>query len=481
MHFFKSLAVFCTVIFLVGLQSCGTDETFVPPSSTINKDIEYDPSEDFQSWDVSLYSAKLSVLWTDMVLHVDRYAEGMRPNATARSLAYINLAAYESVVSGMVDYNSNVEHLDGLDIDFQKLPTQLNWRLVLNAAYAEAVDHFMYNLPQDIDQEIRAFEKELEAKYSKNRSADVIENSKYWGKYVAQQVIAYAKTDAEAEKQIKVPQPFSYEPPTGEGYWTYSAEPERALFPYWGAEGTQVRTFVIAPEETTSVPPIPFSTDPNSAYYKEMLEVLDENDKAKANKDSDQFWIAEFWSDDVLNTMMSPPARQFSLCNQLCKIHRMNLAEALYLNLKLGFSLNDAAVSAWKYKYDYMVMRPSEYIREYIDADFQTNLYRLVYWPNPSFPGYPSGHSTFASASAGVFIEFFGDDVTITDITHKGRTDFKGDPRRYYSIKAMARECAFSRVPLGVHMKQDCTEGYRLGYEISDAVTKYDLKNRYYN
>jgi len=39
----------------------------------------------------------------------------------------------------------------------------------------------------------------------------------------------------------------------------------------------------------------------------------------------------------------------------------------------------------------------------------------------------------------------------------------------------MAEENAFSRVPLGVHIKIDCTEGYRLGYEISNAVNNYSL------
>ena len=120
-------------------------------------------------------------------------------------------------------------------------------------------------------------------------------------------------------------------------------------------------------------------------------------------------------------------------------------------------------------------MRPSNYIREFIDPDFQTNLYRLVYWPNPSFPGYPSGHSCFASAAAGVFIDFFGNSIRFTDRTHQGRTEFLGQPRTFNSFREMAEENAFSRIPLGVHVRMDCDEGYRLGYEISDAVNKFDI------
>jgi hypothetical protein len=39
----------------------------------------------------------------------------------------------------------------------------------------------------------------------------------------------------------------------------------------------------------------------------------------------------------------------------------------------------------------------------------------------------------------------------------------------------MAEENAFSRIPFGVHMRMDCTEGHRLGYEISDAVNGFNI------
>lgn len=301
----------------------------------------------------------------------------------------------------------------------------------------------------------------------------VIENSQKWAQYVAEKVIEFSQTDEEAEAQILEPQPLSYEPPVGDGFWTYSAEPERALFPYWGS----VRTFVIAPDETSSIPPIDYSEVPGSPYFNQMMEVYNDNNQAKA-EDGEALWIAEFWSDDVENLMISPPARQISIANQLIEQYESNLEEALVLFVKLGFSLNDAAVSTWKYKYQYMVMRPNVFIHEFIDPDFQTNLYRLVYWPNPSFPGYPSGHSCFASAASGLFIDAFGDATNFTDRTHEGATEFRGTPRTFNTFSDMAEENAFSRIPLGVHIKMDCEEGLRLGYEISGAVNKLKLKRK---
>ena len=409
--------------------------------------------------------------WSDLLMELDRYATGMRPNAMARAIAYINLAAYETAVPGMRDHISNSRRLDGLRINDNEVPREVDWRIALNACYADVVDHFIRNIPDEYRAKIEVLEEDILQDVSQNSSSNTITRSKRWGEYVAEQVIEYSQTDTEAEKQILEPQPTSYEPPTGEGYWTYSAEPERALFPYWGS----VRSFVIAPEETTTVAPIAYSENPNSPYYAQMQEVYDVNNQAKEDQ-GEQLWIAEFWSDDVEGLMMSPPGRQIAIANQLIDKYELNLEETLSLYVKLGFSLNDAAVSTWKYKYEYMVMRPSVFIHKFIDPNFQTNLYRLIYWPNPSFPGYPSGHSCFASAASGVFINYFGNNTNFTDRTHEGRTEFLGSPRNFNSFKKMAEENAFSRVPLGVHIHMDCAEGLRLGYEISDAVNKLNLE-----
>jgi len=411
--------------------------------------------------------------WTDLMLELERYAGGMRPNASARALAYIHLATYETAVPGMKDHVSNASRLNGLRIDREEVPRNVNWEIALNACYADVIDHFLINVPSNLKSKIEELEEAQEEKLSRNQQNRLIEESKEWGAYVADQVIEYSQTDEEAEAQILEPQPLSYEPPTGSGYWTYSADPERALFPYLES----VRTFVVSTDQTTTLPPIEYSSDANTPYFAEMMEVYNVNNQAKEEQ-NEQLWIAEFWSDDVEGLMMSPPARQVSIANQLIDKYNLNLERTLTLFVKLGFALNDAAVSTWKYKYEHMVMRPSNYIHDFIDPDYQTNLYRLVYWPNPSFPGYPSGHSCFASAAGGVFINTFGDNTNFTDRTHAGRDEFLGEPRNFNSFKEMARENAFSRIPLGVHIRMDCAEGLRLGYEISDGINALNLNQK---
>jgi hypothetical protein len=424
--------------------------------------------------DASAMNPGLITDWTDLLLETERYASGMRPNASARALAYIYLAAYETALPNMRGYISNADRLRGLRIDRNRGNNRgFEVELALNAAFEDVLNHFLLNVPIEHKDAITQLASDNRVTLSEGVSERAITEAEAWGSYVAQQVIEYSQTDAAAEAQILEPQPRSYEPPTGLGFWTYSADPERALFPYW----EQVRTFVISPDETTTLPPIAYSTEQGSPYREQMEEVYQVNNDAREDN-GEQLWIAEFWSDDVENLMMSPPARQISLSNQLIDHYSLSMAESLALLTKVGFALNDAAVAAWKYKYQHMVMRPSVYLKEFIAPDYQTNLYRLVFWPDPGFPGYPSGHSCFASAAGGIFSETFGNQTNFTDRTHEGREEFKGEPRTFTSFEDMAAENAFSRIPLGVHMRMDCAEGLRLGYEISDALNRFSLRPR---
>lgn len=472
-HQIRLLACFAFLILL--FQSCTKDEAF-DLSDTGTEELRNDNQDERDQRSANRLDeaeSEIALAWMDLFLEIERYAAGMRPNASARAIAYIHLAAYETGLPAMPDFQSNQERLQGLNIRRPAGNQRINWEVALNSNYAATTRHFLLNIDPELASRIDELEDKLKAQYSSQSSARDLEASIHWGNSVAQAIITYSQTDTEAEAQILDPQPHSYIPPTGAGYWTFSAEPERALFPYW----EKVRTFVVTPDETTAIPPISYSEDPNSEYYQQMLEVYERNNKARAT-DDDELWIAEFWSDDVEGLTFSPPARQVSIARQLIDQFDLNLEEALHLNLKVGFSLNDAAVAAWKYKYEFMVMRPNVFIHEFIDPNFQTNLYRLIPWPNPTFPSYPSGHSCFASAAGGVFIDFLGNEVNFTDRSHEGRTAFRGAARTFGTVEEFAAENAFSRVPLGVHMRMDCAEGLRLGYEIADAINNYRLKKK---
>ena len=423
-------------------------------------------------------TAQLITEWSDLWVSIDQFTNNMRPNTITRSLAYIHLTGYETAVPFMDGYTSNNERLDELDVDINELEDNVNLDLALNRAYAIAFDHFMFSISPEARGDVFRFRNNKEEELEQGLSEDVIDNSRRWGRHVARRVIAYSETDEAGEEQVRDQTPADYVAPVGDGLWAASDD-EDAWFPYW----REVRAFVIEPEETSSTDfssLLTYSEDATSDYYMSMSSV-NTIATAAANGDDENLWIAEFWADDVEGIMISPPGRQFSIANQLIEQYDLDFDQTLELLLRLSFAINDAAVSAWDDKYTYNTQRPSTYINEFIDEDFTTNLARFVVAPNPAFPSYPSGHATFAGAAGGVFIDFFGTDaIDFTDNTYLGFDyiiDFIGTPRSYTSFSEMASENAFSRVPLGVHIQEDSTEGLRLGYEIADAVNALDLSN----
>jgi len=97
--------------------------------------------------------------WTALLLDLERYAGGMRPNASARALAYIYMTAYETAVPGMRGYISNSEKYDELEINALPDRADVDYELALNNAFALAIDHFLINVPDDLNTRINAFKE----------------------------------------------------------------------------------------------------------------------------------------------------------------------------------------------------------------------------------------------------------------------------------------------------------------------------------
>lgn len=408
--------------------------------------------------------------WTDLYLDIERYLPGFRPAATARALAYINMAAYETAIPGMPYFVSNALRQDSLIIP--DLPTndikKYHWNIAINACMARTFEHFLINKTAEHSALIKDLEASYNAQLGPQVSQEVFNNSQLWGRAVADAVIKFAKTDIEAEAQILDPSPESYVPPTGEGKWQ-PAPGDKALFPYWG----KVRTFANHNDQLKTLDPPIYSTAPGSRYYRDFAEV----NKAVTLKEGQQYWMAEFWSDDIVGLSFSPPARLFAIANQIIVIEDIDLETTLHMYCKLGIAENDGAVAAWKAKYEYNVERPVHYIRKFINSEFRPLLGEAIGVPGltPSFPGYPSGHSTFGGLGSTVLSAFIGEDYYFTDRCHEGRDEFNGTPRSYSRIGEFGEEDAYSRIYLGVHPRFDCVEGLRLGKQIANNVLNYEL------
>jgi membrane-associated phospholipid phosphatase len=421
---------------------------------------------------VKTFDSKVVQQWNSLFLDVERYATVYRPCPAARALGYMGWAAYESCVAGMPEYQSLANLYPALRVPSAETDKEYHWPLVVNAVYATMFKKFFASVqPTDLFK-IATLESSVSNQLRVGVASETAARSEDYGRRVAEAVYAFSATDTVTHNKYLNARPADYVPVVGPGKWKPTAPGNQAaMFPYWGGG----RTFAIKEAEKTARPPLAYSEDKNSPYYTQMLEVYSNT----APQTTENRWIAEFWSDDVLGFTFSPPSRWIAILNQVLVADKVNLETAVFAAAKVGLALNDASVACWHSKFFYNLERPVTYIDKVINPTW--NIMNLTtnnfLGSTPSFPAYPSGHSTFGAAAAEALVSVFGSNYTLTDRCHEGRTDFEGSrPRTFASFYDMAVENAYSRIWLGVHTRMDCEEGLRLGYVCGRRVNQLPFK-----
>jgi PAP2 superfamily len=415
------------------------------------------------------YNANVVQKWNHLFLLIERNAAGYRPCPTARALGYLGLAAYESCASAMVEHQSIASLYPSLRIPAVEAGKTYQWDLVVHSSYATLFKKFFANVqPNDMFM-IAALETTVEDELRiAAPTKEIADRSIAYGRQVAESVYAFSTTDILGHNMYLAPTDASYVLPVGAGLWKKTAPGnQNPIFPHWG----QARTFAIKELDKIARPPLAYSEDKNSPYYTQMLEVY----TTTMPQTPENRWIAEFWSDDVLGFTFSPPARWIAILHQVMETEKSNLETAVLAAAKVGLALNDAAVACWYSKYLYNTERPVTYIQKVMNPTWNIkNLTTNGFLPStPPFPGYPAGHAEFGAAAAEVLVNLFGANYKLTDRCHEGRTDFVGSkPRSYESFYDMATENAYSRIPLGVHVRQDSEEGLRQGYVCGRRVNQ---------
>jgi membrane-associated phospholipid phosphatase len=448
------------------------------------------------------YDYKVYWEWNETFLQIDRYAKGYRPGPGPRALAYLGLSAYECVVSAIPE-NRSIAHLfPGLEVPKADPDLEYYWPACINESYYYLMERFFPHMQNDPDANvtnafalIKTTRDKLYGQYAQETTPEILDRSVQFGREVAAAVYAWEQTDLIGHNAFLDPQPVSYTPPSGPGLWQpMPPNFARAMFPQWG----QVRTFAIRPDERLCQPPIPYGETQSSPFYAQALEVY--NTVNTINNPTpdlaawayEQKWIAEFWSDDILNLTFAPPPRLVAILNQVVAIEELDLAKCAEVYAKMGLALNDTGVAIWHSKYVYNVERPVSYIRRIIAqqdpaaADWLPILNAQPvggpYGMTPAFPAYPSGHSGFGGAGAKVLSSFFEytpdhpGTYTFTDLCHQLRTEFIGTPRTYTSFTQLGVEDALSRIPLGVHFRMDCEVGLEVGELCAQRVLELPWK-----
>jgi hypothetical protein len=358
------------------------------------------------------------------------------PVVAMRRFAYIGIGLFESVQPGIKGGSSFGPKL----IDMPVMPKpdhskEYLWSASANAALASLFKMFAPNLsPANmaaIDANEIAIRNQLK---SMPTTEDVLQRSEAFGRSIATAIWNWSTTDnfsiaSTTYQQLNEP-------------WAWVPTPPPFAAPF-GADLRYSRP-LLKYSQTALAPtmPIPYSEDPNSAFYKEVKEVQELGGSLTATAANKA--TANWWADaGGPGTGIPAPYHLTSIITSVLESQHAGLWKAAEVYAKTGIAMKDGAIITFRSKYHYQLLRPITYIRRHIDPTWSSHL------GNPPYPEYTSGLVGFYGSAAQVLINELGD-IPVTDNAYGWRGDLA---RQYSSISQLSLEAALSRVYGGLHYR----------------------------
>lgn len=401
-------------------------------------------------------------LFADNVFHLSEVMlhDVAAPVAASRFYAYSLLGAYEAAYYGNAKL-PNLNEKFRTNPHFQAIPVPKNFNVSFAANYAMLqVGRFImpsgYLLEENQKQLMQFFRKK------RKMSDDDIHDNVHFASGIAEQVVAFAKTDG-YNKLSTYPR---YTPKKKDGHW-YPTPPEymSALEPQWKT----IRPFYLdSAAQFSPAPPTPFSKETSSEFYKLMREVYDfKNNLTSEQRDIANFWDCNPFAVDYSGHMaiglkkISPGGHWLGITGIACKKADISLDSTILIHVAIATTLHDAFISCWEEKYTSDRIRPETAINNLLDPSWRPLL------QTPPFPEYTSGHSVASSSVAVVLTHFLGDNFEFVDTSE---VYFGLPARSFKSFLHAAEEAAISRVYGGIHFRDACDEGVVQGKQIGQHI-----------
>lgn len=418
-------------------------------------------SEEIALPDISNDDPTYAVEW--MTLLYERvHMQRISAPAASRLYGYAGVILYESVVNFIPGNSSLIGQITSLgDLPYPDEGVEYDG---ITVSIATMQTTFQYLVPNDTDEGEKSREliDALAEKQIEDRrelfSDDVIEDSISYGQRLGEELNVWVRDDGyDTFKDLNA----AYELPGGEEYMWVPTNPDLPIAePSWG----QLRPFVMGYADECAIwsPRPQFSTDADSAFYAQALEVRDTG----RNLTEEQKLIARYWI-DTPGESGTPSGHWVWIEGILVEQLDLPLGRTAEMYALVGMALADSFISTWSLKYQDLLLRPETYINEHIDRRWRP------YLATPNFPEYPSGHSTTSQAAATVLTELFGV-VSFTDTTGIKR-DLPA--RSFTTIQAAASEAAISRLYGGIHYRTAIENGMQQGRCIGELVNQRFVLN----
>jgi hypothetical protein len=390
---------------------------------------------------------------TDVMVH-----DVTNPPLGARFFSYACLAGYEVVALN----DSSVKSMHGVLNDFPEIakPDSVkNYSYQLSAALA-MLETAKKMQPSGKTLLQKYQDKLIDSCRTAGFSDEFIDGSGKYAIAVSKQILKYAKAD----KYNLISNFPRYEPKGTEGTW-YPTPP--GYFPPVEPFFNRVRPFFLdSAAQFKPVPPVAFSKDKNSDFYKLM------KDNYEVKLDGENKVIAAFWDcnpfalDNKGHLMVgmkkiSPGSHWMGITDIVCKKSKADFAKTMKVNTAVAIGMMDSFMTCWDEKYRSNRIRPETAIRKYIDPSWKPFL------QTPPFPEYLSGHSVVSAAVSEILTHFIGENFAYTDTVEER---FGLEARDFKSFKHAAEEAAISRFYGGIHFMDAIEVGTDQGQKVGNLL-----------
>jgi hypothetical protein len=370
----------------------------------------------------------------------------VNPPYAARAYSYVSVAQYEALKAAWYwKYRYNRPSPARADAAVRALlpATELPAYPSEDAVLAGVTSEMLKLLfPASVEEITRLAAEEREAALLSGRAtASDVAAGLALGRAVAAVVIARARADGMGSAGGTPAQWQAFADAVrarGEIAWESQETPARPpMLPNFG----KVLTWSVSAAQLDVDGPPP----PPSTASVQFRDEVDEVRRTVKGLTREQLAIALKWNDGA--GTYTPPGHWNAIASEHIARARLSEVRAARAYALLNMAMHDAAVACWGVKFRYFNPRPSQ-----VDKSIRTTI------GLPNFPSYPSGHSTFSAAAAGVLSYLF--------------------PEGASSFSAMADEAGISRLYGGIHYRSDIVNGKAHGQRIGADVVQLARADR---
>jgi hypothetical protein len=387
------------------------------------------------------------------------------PPVASRIYAYASIAGYEALQPDYPEYQTLAGQINGLEALPQPEEGQVYCHPLASLhAFLKVGKALTFS-----EDKMDAYQQELYQRLdSIHVPEDVWDRSLLYGEAVADHILAWA--DKDMYKQIRTYPKFSINDdparwqPTPPDYMD-------GIEPHW----REIRTLVLeSPQQFTPPPPTEFSTEKDSKFMQETMEVYNALAVADTAEQTERRSIAKFWDCNpyvshhtghvmFATKKITPGGHWIGITKIACEQDEASFMKSVEAYTLTSIALFDGFISCWDEKYRSNLIRPETVINKYIDEDWVPTL------QTPPFPEHTSGHSVISRAAAVALTSIFGDDFAFNDTTEE---EYGLPARQFKSFYHASNEAAVSRLYGGIHYRPAIDYGVAQGEKVGEYVVE---------